>query len=303
MSDKILINTLPTRTWNRLGVNETALVWDEENTRDLGEIVVSDSAAPFRADISGEGAFSRQTIRICAPENAQITVFETLNPAQKLHVRTQISAAKNAVVKLVQLHTGKRDALLRSEIEGTCAENARIELIQLLPGQGDVYSDAHIDLNGDGASCNTEIGYLGCGEQTVDVNMVVNHFGRKTNCEINASGALKDSARKIFRGTIDFKKGASDSVGNEKETVLMLGDNVVNKTVPLILCAEENVEGNHGATIGEMDDETAFYFESRGIDRQTAESLLSRAAIERLARLTGDETIEKAALAALDEEM
>ena len=48
----------------------------------------------------------------------------------------------------------------------------------------------------------------------------------------------------------------------------MLGEDVVNKTVPLILCAEENVVGNHGATIGELDDETLFYFESRGIGRE-----------------------------------
>ena len=64
----------------------------------------------------------------------------------------------------------------------------------------------------------------------------------------------------------------------------MLGDDVVNKTVPLILCAEENVVGNHGATIGELDEDTLFYFESRGIDKQTAENILARAAIERLAR-------------------
>lgn len=134
------------------------------------------------------------------------------------------------------------------------------------------------------------------------MNMAVNHFGRNTTSEIDASGALKDSARKVFRGTIDFKIGSAGSVGTEKETVLMLGENAVNKTVPLILCAEENVEGNHGATIGEMDDETAFYFESHGIDRETAETLLSRAAIERLARLVGDEQLEQAALSALDEE-
>lgn len=52
----------------------------------------------------------------------------------------------------------------------------------------------------------------------------------------------------------------------------MLGEDAVNKTVPVILCAEENVEGTHGATIGEMDDDTRFYFGSRGIDRETAES-------------------------------
>lgn len=61
----------------------------------------------------------------------------------------------------------------------------------------------------------------------------------------------------------------------KKETVLMLGDGVINKTVPLILCAEENVVGNHGATIGELDDETLFYFESRGIGKAEAENILA----------------------------
>ena len=73
----------------------------------------------------------------------------------------------------------------------------------------------------------------------------------------------------------------------------MLGEDVVNKTVPLILCAEENVVGNHGATIGELDEDTLFYFESRGIDKQTAENILARAAIERLARLLGDSESEE----------
>ena len=81
----------------------------------------------------------------------------------------------------------------------------------------------------------------------------------------------------------------------------MLGEDAVNKTVPLILCAEENVVGNHGATIGELDDETLFYFESRGIDRDEAENILARAAIERLARAVGDRETEDAILQELSE--
>ncbi len=76
----------------------------------------------------------------------------------------------------------------------------------------------------------------------------------------------------------------------------MLGDDVVNKTVPLILCAEENVVGNHGASIGEMDDATLFYFESRGIDRDTAEKILARASVERVARTIGDQETEQTIL-------
>jgi len=131
----------------------------------------------------------------------------------------------------------------------------------------------------------------------------VNHWGQKTTSEINAAGALKDDAQKIFRGTIDFKKGSAGSVGSEQETVLMLGDGVVNKTVPLILCAEENVVGNHGATIGELDEDTLFYFESRGISRAQAENILARASIERFARTVDDEVLRAQILQTLEEEL
>ena len=94
----------------------------------------------------------------------------------------------------------------------------------------------------------------------------------------------------------------------------MLGDDAVNKTVPLILCAEENVVGNHGATIGQLDADTLFYFESRGIAREQAEEILARAlmhpvlgqvapaALERLARGLNDPETEEAVQSALEEE-
>ena len=67
------------------------------------------------------------------------------------------------------------------------------------------------------------------------------HEGKKSVSEIRTDGVLHENARKLFRGTIDFKKGAAGAVGNEKEDVLLLDDDVVNQTIPLILCAEEDV--------------------------------------------------------------
>ena len=132
------------------------------------------------------------------------------------------------------------------------------------------------------------MGYLAAKDQKVDINLIVNHIGRKTNCVIEADGSLNDRAEKIFRGTIDFKNGSSGSKGQECEQVLLLGDDVVNKTIPLILCAEENVEGNHGATIGALDDDTLFYFASRGMDEKTAERVMTRAKLERICRRIPD---------------
>ena len=205
-------------------------------------------------------------------------------------MRAALHVEKDAKVRLVQIQNAAQDSLLRLETSGECAESGQVELIQILLGRGDVYSDGYFELNGDGAGFNAGIGYLGQKRQTVDINLVVNHWGQKTNSEISTAGALKHDAKKIFRGTIDFKKGSAGSVGNEQETVLMLGDGVANKTVPLILCAEENVVGNHGATIGELDEDTLSYFESRGISAEEAENIMAHAAIERLARTIGDET-------------
>ena len=305
--EKMIINKLPARTWNRLNVNEAAIDWDEAQTKELAGETYSacgaEPASPVRIRVDGTEAYSRKRIRIEAAEGSRITVFEDLRAESSLAVHTELEAGKNAVIRLVQLQSAGADALLYSEVTGNCAENGRVELTQILMGEGGLYSDSRFELKGDGSGLKAGIGYLGRKNQKIDINLVANHYGKHTESEIEANGALKDSAQKVFRGTIDFKTGSSDSVGNEKETVLMLGDGAVNKTVPLILCAEENVVGNHGATIGELDADMLFYFESRGISKAQAENILARASIERLARGIGDSGLEEQIMNKLNEEL
>ena len=291
MEKKMLINKLPGGTWNWLKVNEAAIDWDEDKTAELPEEDITAESA--RLTVKGEGEYSRKRVSVDAAPGSSVTVFETFENAAKLAVETELTAREGACIRLVQIQSTGKESLLYNRVSGECAKNGRIELVQILIGAGDSYCDSHIELSGEGSGFKADIGYLGQREQKLDMNLAVDHWGKSTESEINAAGALKDAAHKVFRGTIDFKNGSSASVGNEKETVLMLGDDVVNKTVPLILCAEENVVGNHGATIGELDEDTLFYFESRGIDKQTAENILARAAIERLARLLGDSESEE----------
>lgn len=304
--DTIIVNQLPTPTWNRLGVNGTALAWDEQNSRKLEEERYHAAAGEertLRVVESGQGEYSEKTVTVQAQAGSSVTVYEDLRAARNLLVRTRLEAGENARIRLVQLLATEEGAVLRSEVSGSCGENGSVELLQVMLGRGDVYADSRFVLKGDSSALKADLGYLGQKRQTVDIDLAVDHYGKKTNSQINAAGALKDAAKKIFRGTIDFKTGSSDSVGSEQETVLMLGEDAVNKTVPLILCAEENVEGTHGATIGELDDDTLFYFESRGIDRQTAENILARASIERLARAVGDRELEEKIIDGLNEEL
>ena len=293
MSEKIQINKLPVNTWNRLGVNYAEVEWEETAPAKQSITVKSGEAPePFRLDLSEAGD---SEVSFTAEENSSITVYELhrSNSAVKL----SFDIGKNASVKLVQLLNPTEK--LRHETFANCSKGGKFQIMTIMTGDGDIYSDNRTELEGDSSSINAEVAYLGKNSQTIDYNIAVNHWGKDTHSEINAAGALMGSAKKVFRGTIDFKTGSSDSKGSENETVIMLGDDVVNKTVPLILCSEENVEGSHGATIGELDDDTLFYFESRGIGREEAERIMAYAALKRLIRLSGDKEFAEQAQNAL----
>ena len=293
MSEKIQINKLPVNTWNRLDVNYAEVEWEETAPAKQSITVKSGEAPePFRLDFSEAGD---SEVSFTAEENSSITVYELhrSNSAVKLN----FDIGKNASVKLVQLLNPTEK--LRHETFANCSKGGKFQIMTIMTGDGNIYSDNRTELEGDSSSINVEVAYLGKNSQTIDYNIAVNHWGKDTHRGITAAGALMDSAKKVFRGTIDFKTGSSDSKGSENETVIMLGDDVVNKTVPLILCSEENVEGSHGATIGELDDDTLFYFESRGIGREEAERIMAYAALKRLIRLSDDKAFAEQAQNAL----
>ena len=112
------------------------------------------------------------------------------------------------------------------------------------------------------------------------MNYIANHIGRKTECAIDVKGVLRDEAHKLFRGTIDLRRGAKGALGNELEDVLLMNDNVINQTIPVILCDEEDVEGNHGATIGRIDEALLFYLESRGMTEAEVYEMMAGARID-----------------------
>ena len=136
----------------------------------------------------------------------------------------------------------------------------------------------------------------------LDMNWLARHTGRKTRSHIQVSGVLSDQAKKCFRGTIDFVRGCAGAKGAETESVLLMGQNQVNQTVPLILCEEEDVDGSHGASIGRLDDKMLFYLASRGISEEKARRLIARSRIDLMKALIPDEKVRDEVDAYLAEE-
>ena len=298
----ITVNRPASRTWNFLGVNGAKIEWGEgtELSETRLSLPADKSAGRLSAVSEPEGEYSEKRIILDTRPGEEVTLLETVRGDESFLTRLEINAESDTRVRVLQLFMPGSDAVLRHESELMLGSGAEVSFITATLGDGDIYADTHCELSGDGASFSSDIGYLCRGENRINVNLTVEHTGKNTECRIDASGALTDSAKKDFCGTIDFKKGCSGSHGAENETVLLLGEGAENKTLPVILCAEENVEGTHGATVGELDEPTLFYFESRGISREEAERMMARAAIVRVASLSRDEEYTDAVLSALD---
>lgn len=247
--------------------------------------------------VCNDGVNSFQPVELLVREGEQLTVvMDFTSPgdaAGLLAVQTRFLVNKNARLRLIQLQLLGKGCTFLSDTGGRCGDGAAVEVIQLFLGGSKTYAGCLANLAGKESMLNADVGYLGRGEQRFDLNYVAEHRGEKSISHILAGGVLYDKAFKIFRGTIDFKAGSAKAEGDEKEDVLLLGDDVVNQTIPLILCVEEDVQGSHGATIGRLDDELLFYLCSRGMSRETAAEMITRARLEAVCRKIGNQAAEQ----------
>lgn len=239
-----------------------------------------------------------KAIEIIVPDGVTATVIEKFyseeNITAKAAFQTKINIGKNAVLKLIQVQSLSSGVDFINDIGTVNAENGRFELVEVLISGGRTYFGSRSNLIGDKSSMKLDMGYIVKGDERLEANIAAFQQGKCTDSLMKIEGTLKDRAFKLMKDTIDFKKGSSGSTGEETEDVLMVSDDAVNQSVPLILCTEEDVEGVHGATLGQLSDEVMTYLQSRGFDRESIFALMEKARIERLCSLIEDEkTVEE----------
>ena len=188
----------------------------------------------------------------------------------------EINDADNPIAKRIRINVGK---------------GARVEVTAVDINRADSAVELVIDLNGDDSSAEVESVYFAADGRKLDLNYVIKQKGRRTDAVMNVRGALTDRAEKNFRGTLDFQRGSKGSVGRESEEVVLLSNDVRNRSVPLMLSHEDDVDGHHAVSIGRIDEEKLYYLESRGLDRAQAERLIVEAAFTPVLERIDDEKL------------
>lgn len=229
---------------------------------------------------------------IVLEENSSANIVVSVSSAAESTVQyadlIRIHAAEGASLKLTCLQLLGKAALSFNNIVACLENEAKVSVLQIPLGAETALASAIMDLRGYHANSEIRSEYIGHLTQDIDLNYVARHYGKKTLSDIKMTGFLSDSSKKTARGTIDFHRGCKGSIGNESENVLMLNKNARNKSIPLILCDEEDVVGTHGAAIGTLDEDRFFYLKSRGIDENSAHRLFLDSAVSRLKGLLPD---------------
>ena len=156
------------------------------------------------------------------------------------------------------------------------------------------------DIIGKEAKNDLKTIYLGIENQIKDINYIAHLKGEKTEGYIDVQGVLNDEAKKNFKGTLDFKRGCKGAKGDENEFCMLLSPKAKSIALPMLLCTEDDVEGNHSTASGRVDEKSLFYIMSRGLNEKEAVKLIVRARFNKILERIKDENLLKEIVQELD---
>lgn len=245
-------------------------------------------------------------LHVIAGKNSTLHIYELFDGdvdeglMNLLQVITAEDGARIQISK-VQLHGPKvRHIDQRLTNEG---EKAHIKFVNAEIGGHEVLQYTHDNLDHDESKFENQGMYLGSEDQLFDFTYWVQTRGCKTNTDILTTGALMGTSKKIFKGTIDFLRGSKKAEGSEADNCLLLNKGVHSLSVPLLLCKEDDVVGNHASSSGQIDDDMLFYLMSRGFNKEGAQLIIVESRIRPVIDQLGDENLENRALQAVRTKM
>jgi Fe-S cluster assembly protein SufD len=220
------------------------------------------------------------------------------------HPRTLIVVGEFAQCTLVETYLGTGDYLSNSVTEivvgaGASVDHYKVQMesrsafhvatLATEIGRDARYSTTSISLGGSLVRNNSNARlsessqatlnglYLVEGSQHVDNQLTVDHAEPNASSHELYKGILDDMATAAFNGKILVRKDAQKTDARQTNQNLMLSDDAVVNTKPELQILADDVRCTHGATVGQLDAEAAFYLRSRGIGKEEARGMLTYA--------------------------
>ena len=209
--------------------------------------------------------FHNGNINIIASENSSLnlTILNSLNSESVNLIAGNINCGKNSCVKINLIDLSGKVRIYN--FKSNTLENSRSDLNNI---------------------------YIGKNNEVLDLNY--HYINKEINSQnnIEVQGILDDKSIKTFKGTIDFKENSKKSIGHENEHCLLLSNTCISKSLPILLCHEEDVDGAHSVSSGKIDTNKLFYLMSRGLTSMEAKKLIIKSSFNAILTNVPEEIID-----------
>ena len=244
-------------------------------------------------------------IDICATGNANIIIeYKSSTNKECFHNGViKVFARENAKLNITVINLLNSNSEHFEAMENILEDNSDLNYTIIDIGGKNSIQNYYSNIIGKSAKNDLKTIYLGSENQIKDINYIAELRGQKSFVDIDVQGALKENAKKNFKGTIDFKKGCKKAKGNENEFCMLLSEKAKSLALPMLLCKEDDVEGNHSTASGKVDKEQLFYIMTRGLSYKEAVKLIVRANFNKTIERILDEEVKQNIIKEIDERL
>jgi Fe-S cluster assembly protein SufD len=235
---------------------------------------------------------------IIAGADSKATVIESYISADTTayftNAVTEIVAGDNAALEHVKFQDESADAFHLATIAGELGRASNVNIHSFALGAKLSRTNIRANLAGEGLECILNGLYLTRDEQLADHHMIVEHAQPHCASHEYFNGILDDKSKGVFHGRILVRPIAQKTNAKQTNKNLLLSDDATVDTKPQLEIYADDVKCTHGATVGQLNDESIFYLRTRGLGKDTARRMLIHAfAGEIIARVKCDSVREE----------
>ena len=190
---------------------------------------------------------------------------------------TEIVVGENATLNHIKIQEESRSSFHISRTEIDQERNSNYESASISFGAEISREDISSRFNGEGGECTLNGLYLTDGTQLHDTHTMIDHAKPYCNSHEHFKGILDGKSRGVFNGKVMVRPNAQKTNAFQENNNIILSNEALVNTKPQLEIFADDVKCSHGATIGQLDDESMFYLKSRGIGEETARTILIHA--------------------------
>lgn len=246
-----------------------------------GKIVADPVHLLFISTSKEAGATTHPRNLIIAEKSSQLTVIESYvgvtDAAYFTNAVEEFVIGENAVVEHCKFQDENATAFHIAAIHAHLGRNCNFIAHSIATGAKLSRNNIRTSLADEGVECILNGLYLTRDEQLADHHMVVDHAKPHCNSHEYYNGILDGHSKGVFHGRILVRPDAQKTDAKQTNKNLLLSETATIDTKPQLEIYADDVKCTHGATVGQLNDESIFYLRARGIGEETARRMLIHA--------------------------